>query len=186
MKVRPIRASDIDQTYERFSQTQINLDDTIRLATAKSGFLEYPLTHQDLKTRAQSQFSFLLEDKSRRIICYMIGYPVRDIASFSSGHPDPVHAQLQKMEEDTVYVDHLFLEPGQPLHLVMRLVDTFDHIAQCEKVPEVISAIPYSPWRNRSSERIAVFRGFSRQGFIEEGKIRLALFKKPYYLSRQN
>jgi hypothetical protein len=179
MRVRLIRQTDIDQIFECFKAAQVRESD-IKRETPASGFYEYNLSYNDISERAQTPFSLVLENSRGEILSYMIGYPVSYIRENISS-PDPVHEKIRTLEDDVVYADQVYLRKGLPLQIAMRLFDKWDFITQGEKTPLVIGAVPVFPWRNAASERMMIYRGFSRKGFVEEEKTRLALFEKPYY-----
>ncbi len=131
-----------------------------------------------MQERSQSPLSIALKDNNGIILSYILGYSVNHISNLT--HQDIIHQNIASLDTSTVYLDQLYLKKGSPLFLAMRLFDKWDYIAQGEETTQVYGATPHTPWRNINSERIAINRGFSRTGFVEQEKTKLALMNKPY------
>lgn len=181
MKIRAIKPSKSERIYDLFSSVSVNREDLKRKDVPNSGFYEYPLTHEDISRRLDEQsFSLALEHRGD-ILAYIISYSL----SFARALPqDPVLQKLQDSNPKNAYLDQLFLKPGLPAFVAGRICDAWDHIAQGEKIPGAVCAIPQKPWRNEASTRLVIYRGFRRDALVGEGNIELGVFSKPYMLAK--
>ena len=175
MIIRHTTPSDSDQIYDMFQAAQVSARDPAR-DRIKNGFFEYRLRYGDIATRVDSPFSFVAQDNGR-IISYLLAYQLGKRAPVSN---DPVLDSVRHWDASVVYIDQLFLQPDAPLPLVARFADTAEYVWRMEKVPGVVTAIPVQPWRNVSSARLALARGFTRAGVVQDPKLTLAVYSKPY------
>ena len=178
MLIRNIKPSDSEQVYENFISESIVKQDLSKKKPIR-GFYEYPLSYDDISRRTDSPFSILIE-QSGGLIGYILAYDINYIQSLSAYHQDSVHEKINIFDRDVVYLDQLFINPNYSITLAARLVDTWENLIQKHKVPGVITAIPSYPWKNKSSTRIALARGYSRKNMVYGDKVILQLFAKPY------
>ncbi len=177
MIIRASRSRDSDQIFELFRKSSISRNGSRR---TKRGFFEYPLRYEDIADRVNMPFSIVWENSRGRIVGYVLAYQIKDVPALIDGYRDPVHETLARFDPDVVYVDQLCINPHYPVTLASRLEDTFEYRTRMERVPGVVGAIPESPWKNQSSTRLALARGFSRAGTVRTGECTLRLFAKPY------
>ena len=179
MRIRNLTSADSERVYDAFRSVSV---DRNQQSIPKSGFFEYPLSLDDIRSRLQdNRFSLVLEEGGN-ILSYMIAYQMREARSIS--HTDPVLSALEG-EGDLVYGDQLFLSPGTPIFYAGRLADFWTTLVANSNSPGVVCAIPQKPWKNLASTRMALARGFSRQGRVLDGDIELGLFSKPIWTSNE-
>ena len=179
MKIRTLKPNEAERIFELFKSASVTRNDLSREQVPNSGFYEYPLTAEDISLRLKEPgFSIALADNDE-ILAYVIAYQLETAGK--NGLRDPVLTFLQDRSPDSVYIDQLFLRRGLPLYFAGRLIDSWDHIVQGEKIPSVACAIPQKPWKNEGSNRMAAWRGYRREGFVDEGDVTLGVFTKPYY-----
>jgi len=180
MKIVNIRQSDFEQVYELFRSAQIRKQDLSK--PVSRGFYEYDLKEQNLAERLKGGYSFALKDNHDKILAYMISYrmnSITDEAMICGEHKDLV---LQKLKnQDIVYADQLFVRPELPVFIAGRLIDFWDYVMQNENVQRIVTAIPQKPWKNESSTRFALCRGFKREDSVNSNDVELGLFAKPYW-----
>jgi DNA-binding protein Fis len=179
MKVSNIKSSDFEQVYGLFSSAQIRKMDLSKHVSR--GFYEYDLNERNLTERLKDSYSFALKDRQDKILAYFISYKTNSIskeAMMCGNHKDPI---LQKLKnQDAVYADQLFIRPELPVFIAGRLLDYWDYIIQNENIQKIFCAIPQKPWKNESSIRFALCRGFKRTDSVLDKGIELGLFEKPY------
>lgn len=172
MLIRHTAPQDAPQIYEMFQAAQVSAQDP----RAKNGFFDYRLGFKDLAARVDTPFSLVVEDRGR-ILSYILAFSLRQIGSISH---DPIHDAINQLDPSVVYLDQLSLQPGCPLPFVARFLDTVDYLFRSERVPGIVTAIPQQPWKNVSSTRLALARGFTRRGVVEEPNVTLGVYAKPY------
>jgi len=175
MRVRSARPHDAEQIYSLFRSVSIGEKDLVR--RPKRGFYDYPLGFSDIAERADSPFSVVLENKGQ-IVAYILAY---DLKHLPRGYDDPVHAAFRGVDESVVYADQLYVHPRYPIGIAGRLTDSWDALVRAEKVPGVVTAVPVQPWKNQSSFRFLLARGYSPQGGVHSGNIVLRVFAKPFW-----
>jgi hypothetical protein len=179
MKISNIKSTDLEQVYGLFRSAQIRKQDLSK--PVSRGFYEYDLTEKNLAERLKGGYSFALKDNNDKILAYILSYrmnSITDEAMMCGEHKDPV---LQKLRnQDIVYADQLFIKPELPVFIAGRLMDFWDHVMQNENIQRIITAIPQKPWKNESSIRFALCRGFKRTDSVKDNDLELGLFEKPY------
>lgn len=176
MIIKHTKQSDSEQIFELFKQNAVYQSD-LGEKVPKRGFFEYHLGYDDIEARVNMSFSIKWVDKTR-IIGYILAYSLKDLDKI--GHQDPVHNHLLNLDKDVVYIDQLCINPNYPITLGARLGDSFEYMLRMEKVPGVVTAVPESPWKNHSSTRLVLMKGFSRKGLVKTQNVSLRLFVKPY------
>ena len=178
MQARSIKPEDREQLYKIFESRKIKSADLHSQRIPRSGFFEYNLSYDEFVERTQSPLSLVLQNDRGKILAYIAGYPVSHIRNISN--PDIIHRRLEEFNDKCAYLDQLCLEKGVPTHIAMRLFDKWDFIAQSDGAQKAYTAIPINPWKNTSSERVAIYRGFRRIETIEGDGVSLSLFEKPF------
>lgn len=178
MRVRQLRAEDAGRVYDLFNLSRVSREDLARDSVPKSGFYEYPHTAYEMGQKiAASEMSVALVD-GEKVLAYLLAYPIEAIPHLSLDHEDPVLERLKGKGQ--VYADQFFLQHGLPVFLAGRLLDAWDDWVRSQGIAGVFGAIPQKPWRNISSTRFALCRGFSREGVVNAEGIELGLFHKPF------
>lgn len=183
MQIRTIKLSDAERIYDLFRSAAVTREDLQRGVVPHSGFFEYPISERDLTAKLQEpQLSLMLED-GQRILAYIIAYDVNAIKNrlLPAGVNDPVLVAMQNSNPRMVYVDQLYMRPNMPAFVAGRLFDAWERIVQGERIPGAAGVVPQKPWRNETSTRFSLHRGFRRSGTVRDGSIEFGLFTKPYW-----
>jgi hypothetical protein len=178
MKISGIKPSDFEQVYRLFQSAQIKKQDSRFLSR---GFYEYGLNEKNLAERLKNSYSFALKDSHDKILAYIISYKLNSIsneAMMCGEHQDSVLKKLKN--QDIVYADQLFIKPELPVFIAGRLLDFWDYVMQNENIQKIVTAIPQKPWKNESSTRFALCRGFKRTDFVNDNDLEIGLFEKSY------
>jgi len=179
MIIRQASTGDIERMHKLFSSMSVSRGDISSPKIPQFGFYEYPLTEGNFAQRVNNQPFSLIIEQGVELKGYILAYKVRDIPSHEP--KDAVLNRIGCLEKDIVYVDQLCMQPGLPIHLAGRFIDTFEHVLRCEKIPGIAAVIPQKPWTNVSSTRLALHRGLYKAGLISAGEIEFAVFGKPYW-----
>jgi len=75
-----------------------------------------------------------MEDTSGRLVSYIISHTIAHANRLPKNYEDPIHEAFNHLDDNSLYVDQLFLKKEQPINFAMRLVDAWDYIAQNEVV----------------------------------------------------
>lgn len=178
MQLRHVKRKDVDELFHLFQSVAVKQVDLSRTSVPKSGFYEYTLSFEEFSQRAASPRTLVIEGGGR-IVAYMISYSL-DFARSFDNFQDPVLMRLGNLDGSVTYHDQLYLEQGMPHHLASRLFYKMDTIAEGEKAPGVITAVPLAPWKNESSTKLVGYQGFKLTGQVQEPELTLALFTKPF------
>jgi hypothetical protein len=181
MKLKKPTIRDAAEIYELFREAQIDSNNS---GNKKSGFFEYPLTEEDIKTRlGDNRFSLMLMHDGRAI-AYLLAYPIASARDFAE--QDGVLRQINSIPEN-IYVDQLNSQ-WVPAHVIGRFMDAWTNLLQEARVPGIFSAIPQKPWVNLASRRQAITRGYQRAFSVQEktfsGELELGIYAKPLWLPK--
>ncbi|MEK6927858.1 MAG: hypothetical protein AABX11_05490 [Nanoarchaeota archaeon] len=177
MILRHLTPQDSGQVFDAFCSASV-MEPQGR--TQEYGFYEYHLEQEDIRNRLElsehGHLSVGLFGNRKDLLAYTIAY------NFHVGRQikDEV-LQNVNVPETAIYCDQVFLNPRLPAFLAGRLTDYLTQSAQQLGVPGIFCAIPQSPWKNVSSTRFALHRGFKRRGFVSTEKTNLGIFTKPLW-----
>ncbi|MDO8563980.1 MAG: hypothetical protein Q7R87_03145 [Nanoarchaeota archaeon] len=177
MKLRHLVASDASQIYDTFRSVAVM---EAQGRKRDYGFYEYPLEEQDIKSRLElarhKNLGVGLFSDERKLLAYTLAYP----SSLGAGLEDDVLRNVS-LSSEHIYFDQLFMRPSLPAFFVGRLADYWTKLAQDQNFSGVFCAIPQEPWKNVSSTRFAIHRGFNRRGFVSSNNVNLGIFTKPLW-----
>lgn len=171
---------DSERIVELFRKAQVEAG-----TRAKSGFYEYSLSEEDMTKRIKAcpELSLVLENSRGEFLAYLLAYPTCRIetSGLNVSRRDEVLKRLSGANSGNIYVDQLCLAQNIPIFVGARVVDVWTKLVHDEKLNGSVCAIPAKPWTNVASRRLALARGYSRVGQVQEIGITLDIFAKPHW-----